>query len=93
MQFGFILNDDTMIRVNFFGLFLNIIYLMVFYIYTPGPEKIEVWAKFGYAGAFSAAIVAYSNFEDPAKLEQRLGLLLSVFLFILIGFPLKDMVC
>lgn len=88
LQFGFILNDDTMIRVNFLGLFLNIIYLTVFYFFTPGPEKTALWAKIGYSGAFVAALLAYCQLEDPANLEFRLGMLLTAFLFILIGFPL-----
>lgn len=82
-----------MIGVNIIGLFLNVVYLMVFYKYTPGPEKFDIWVKIGYAGILNVVMLAYTYFEDPTKLETRLGLVLSSFLFIMLGLPLKDIVC
>lgn len=45
---------------NFVGLLLSSIYISVFYYYTPIAEKFNVWGKIGAAGAFSAALIAYT---------------------------------
>lgn len=76
-----------MIRVNFLGLAVNILYLCCFYFYTPNNNKTAVWGQLGIGGALSAAVLAYSNYEDPKLLEFRLGMLLTVCLFGLVASP------
>lgn len=76
-----------MIRVNFLGLAASIFYICVFYFYTPNKNKTAVWGQIGISGALSAAVLAYSQYEDPKLLEFRLGMLLTVCLFGLIASP------
>lgn len=86
LKYGFILRDDTMIQVNFFGLGLNIIYVMIYFNYSQ--EKMKVWGQIGLSGAISAALVAYAQMEDPKLIENRLGTIITVFMFYLIASPL-----
>lgn len=81
-----------MINVNFIGLALSTIYLMVFYFYTEGKDKSVVWTQMGIGGAITAAVIGWVQIEDPEKVEFRFGLVLSVFLFILVGSPFLSLV-
>ncbi|CAH2990947.1 unnamed protein product [Chilo suppressalis] len=89
LKFGYILRDDTMIQVNFVGLALNIVYLLIFFNYTT--QKVKVWAQTGLAGAVSAALIAYANAEDPKLVENRFGMIITAFMFYLIASPLFDL--
>lgn len=60
---------------------------MCFYLYTPNNNKTAVWGQIGIGGALSAAVLAYSSFENPKLLEFRLGMLLTVCLFGLVASP------
>ncbi|GBP43813.1 Sugar transporter SWEET1 [Eumeta japonica] len=86
LKYGYMIRDDTMILVNFVGLALSIIYLMVYFNYAQ--DKVTVWAKMGLGGAFAAAVIAYSEMEDPKVVEHRFGLILTAFMFWLIASPL-----
>lgn len=86
LKYGYILRDDKMIQVNLTGLALNIVYTLIYYTYTQ--EKVKVWAKIGLAGAFSTAIIGYAQMEDPKLIENRLGTIITVFMFYLIASPL-----
>lgn len=79
-----------MIQVNFAGLALNIIYLMIYFNYTS--EKVRTWAQFGLAGAFTAALIGYAEKEDPKLVEYRFGLIITAFMFYLIASPLLGLV-
>lgn len=92
-RFGVILNDETTIKVNLFGVMLNIAYICYFYIYTNNvKEKTLVWAQMGYAGAFLAALYAYTVFEYPENLPFRFGMILTAVLFYFVGSPLLGLV-
>ncbi|XP_047988802.1 LOW QUALITY PROTEIN: sugar transporter SWEET1 [Leguminivora glycinivorella] len=86
LQYGFILRDDTMIRVNFFGIALSIVYLSVYFCYTK--KKVQAWFHMGVWGAFTAAVISYVQMADPAVVENHLGTLLTAFMFYLIASPL-----
>lgn len=43
---------------------MSVIYIAVFYIYTPLKEKISVWFKVGIAGAISAMLVGYAKVNN-----------------------------
>ncbi|XP_045785517.1 sugar transporter SWEET1 [Maniola jurtina] len=93
LKFGFILRDDTMIQVNFMGLALNVIYLVIYYAYAR--NKGTVWMQMGLGGAFSAAMIGYAEMEDPKLVENRFGFIITVFMFYLIASPLfglKDII-
>lgn len=89
LKFGFILRDNAMIQVNFVGLVLNLIYLLIFFNYSD--QKFKVWLQFGLAGAFSAALVGYAEYEDPKLVENRFGTIITVFMFYLIASPLFEL--
>lgn len=92
-RFGVILNDETTIKVNLFGVMLNIAYICYFYIYTNNvKDKTLVWAQMGYAGAFLAAIFAYTVVENPENLPFRFGMILTAVLFYFVGSPLLGLV-
>ena len=67
IQFGSLMRDDATIKINFMGLLLSIIYICIFYFYTPLKQKIAVWGKIGMAGAFAAALIAYTFVIDHTK--------------------------
>lgn len=92
-RFGVILNDETTIKVNLFGVMLNIAYICFFYIYTNNvKDKTLVWAQMGYAGAFLAAIYAYTVVENPENLPFRFGIILTAVVFYFVGSPLLGLV-
>lgn len=86
LKYGYILRDPTMIQVNLAGLALNVIYVMVYFNYSQ--EKVKVWAQIGLSGAISAAVIGYTEYEDPKLVENRLGTIITVFMFYLIASPL-----
>lgn len=92
IQFGQMLRDDGMIRVNFIGLALNLLYVCGFYLYTEGPAKTAVWGQIGLAGALTAGVLSYVQYEDPQLVEFRFGLILTGLLWTLVGMPLLGLV-
>lgn len=81
-----------MLRVNCFGLMLNIIYMTVYYSYTPAKDKTTVWGQIGLSGALSAAIIGYAQYEQPELIEFRFGIIMTVFLFALVSSPFLSLV-
>ncbi|XP_022125275.1 sugar transporter SWEET1 [Pieris rapae] len=89
LKYGFILRDDTMIQVNFVGCAINIVYLMIYFNYSA--QKGLVWAQIGAGGAISAALIGYSEYEDPKLIETRFGTIITAFMFYLIASPLFNL--
>lgn len=79
-----------MIQVNFVGCALNIVYLMIYFNYAP--QKGLVWAHIGAGGAISAALIGYSEYEDPKLIETRFGTIITALMFYLIASPLFSLV-
>lgn len=73
------------------GTILSLLYSIWYVLYTSKQGKGTVWGKISIAGAITAASIAYAKYEDPAKLELRFGLLMTVFLFAMVGAPLLDL--
>lgn len=86
LKYGTMLRDDAMITVNFGGIALNIIYMMVFYAYSL--NKTTVWLQLGASGAFTAVLIGYTEWEQPDLVEHRFGLILTALMLMLIGSPL-----
>lgn len=92
-RFGAILNDTPTVQVNIIGTALNIGYICFFYCYTNNvKEKTLAFTQMGYAGAFLAAIFAYTFVENPEVLPFRYGLILTAVLFYVVGSPLLSLV-
>ena len=81
-----------MLRVNAFGLALNIVYMLVYYHYTPNGNKTTVWAQIGLSGAISAAVIGYAQYEHPDLIEFRFGIIMTVLLFALVSSPFLSLV-
>lgn len=88
--FGQIISCSTTIKVNLIGVSLNMIYVTLFYIYTPAKDKLAVWGKIGLAGAFIAAVVSYTIYEDAEKVPQRFSILVTLLLYALVASPLLE---
>ena len=85
------LRDDTMIQVNFVGISLSIIYMMVYYMYSRDKVN-EVWVQTGAALAVCVGLLAYAEMEDPKLIENRFGSIITAFMFYLIASPLLNLV-
>lgn len=92
-RFGLIINDEPSIKVSFFGVALNIVYICVYFCYTNNvKDKTLAWVQMGYGGAVTAAIFAYTYMENPKDLPFRFGILLTAILFYFVGSPLLSLV-
>lgn len=91
LKLGTLMGDQAMIKVNVIGFAINVVFVVVFYWYASGPFKSKIWSKMGIAAAFTMGCLAYSNFEDPAKIEFRFGMLITGMLVILVGMPLLSL--
>lgn len=89
--FGLMIRDEAIVKVNFIGFALSVIYCVIYYWYTPNADKTKVWGQFGLGGALTAGLIAYSQYEDPALVEFRFGIILTVLLLGLVGSPLLDL--
>ncbi|XP_017053347.1 sugar transporter SWEET1 [Drosophila ficusphila] len=83
-----IMNDAAMINTNLIGLVINFVFLFGFYYYASSGSRGNIWKQIGYSSVFLLVVIAYSNFEDPAKIEFRLGMLITGILVWLVGSPL-----
>lgn len=91
IQFGQQIRDPAMIKVNFIGFALSVIYCLIYYHYTPNTDKTKVWGQLGIGGALIVSILAYAQYEDPKLVEFRFGLILTVLLLGLVGSPLLNL--
>lgn len=92
LRFGAILNDTPTIQVNLIGTALNVGYVCFFLHYTNNAkDKSLAWTQISYAGAFVAAVFAYTYVENPEVLPFRYGLLLTAVLFYFVGSPLLQL--
>ncbi|XP_052848410.1 sugar transporter SWEET1 [Drosophila gunungcola] len=83
-----IMNDAAMINTNLIGLVINFVFLVGFYYYASSGSRGTIWKQVGCSSVFLLVVTAYANFEDPAKIEFRLGMLITGILVWLVGSPL-----
>lgn len=86
LRYALIVGDPAMISVNVFGLLTNAIYTAVYFSYSP--DRKETLALIGKAAGIVTALLAYSQMEDPEKIEFRFGLIVTALFLLLIGSPL-----
>lgn len=92
-RFGVIMNDAAMVKVNLMGIAINLVYVCFYFMYTNNvKDKTLAFTQIGYAGAFVAAVFAYTLVENPEVLPSRYGLLLTAVLFYVVGAPLLGLV-
>ena len=85
MKLGAVINDSATMNVGIIGLAINSIFMAFFYYYASSEFKSKIWYKIGVGALFTMACLAYSNFEDPEKIEIRFSLLITIILIILVG--------
>ncbi|XP_050522860.1 sugar transporter SWEET1-like [Daktulosphaira vitifoliae] len=83
---GILMNDPNIIPVNIFGLVLNLIYFLVYYLYTANMGPAMSMLK--KVSLFTAILWWYTMLEDEKLVEYRFGVILTVLMLILIGSPL-----
>ncbi|XP_076184096.1 sugar transporter SWEET1 [Ptiloglossa arizonensis] len=86
LQYASILRDPLMININVFGLFVNAVYMAVYYYFTPHTK--DTRALIGKVAVFVAIFLAYAQVENPKKVEYRFGIIVTVLQLLLIAFPL-----
>ncbi|CAL7935121.1 unnamed protein product [Xylocopa violacea] len=86
LQYALIVRDPAMINVNVFGVLTNVLYMTVYYYYSPHTK--DTLALIGKATAFVMVLLAYAQTESPENIEFRFGLIVTVLLLLLIASPL-----
>lgn len=86
MIYANILNDPVMIRVNYVGISLNVLYAIFYYIYAE--DKNDLLRPLSYGTVILAVVYAYSKIEDEELIENRLGLFVTLSMFTFIASPL-----
>lgn len=90
VKLGQIMGDQPMIKVNIIGFAINTVFMVGFYYYASSERKSQMWSYIGYVSLFLMAVITYANFEDPKKIEFRLGMLITSILVWLVGSPLLN---
>ncbi|XP_005184192.1 sugar transporter SWEET1 [Musca domestica] len=91
LKMGALMGDEAMIKVNVIGFAINVIFMVVFYWYASEAGRSKIWSKIGMYFTFTLGCLAYANFEDPAKIEFRFGMLITAILVMLVGMPLLNL--
>ncbi|XP_055852740.1 sugar transporter SWEET1-like isoform X1 [Episyrphus balteatus] len=91
IKLSFILKDTALFRTHVFGIIINIAFISIFYYYTSKQSRPKIWKQFAIAVIFATICIIYTNLEDPAKIESRFGILLSMLYLVLLGAPLLGM--
>ena len=91
LQYGVIVRDSAITNVSFVGFCLSFLYSLFYVFYTSKAGKPATWKKIYIGAAITAACIAYAKYEDPANLEFRFGLIITVIMFAMVGAPLLDL--
>lgn len=73
------------------GFILSTLFSIWYVYYTSKESKAAVWNKIYIGAGITAAVIAYARYEDPKNIEFRFGLLITVFMFAMVGAPLLDL--
>lgn len=88
MIYANVLNDPTMIRVNYVGITLNTIYAIFYYLYSE--NKNELLRPLSYGILLLVGVYAYAKLENQELVEHRLGIFVTMSMFTFIASPLFD---
>lgn len=86
------MNDPAMINANVVGLAISAVYAGIFLLFTPKRNRGGFWRQVGICGAVTGSLLVYATLEDPALIEDRFGLIVTVLLLMLIAQPLFSLV-
>lgn len=85
------MRDSAITNVSFVGFILSFLYSLFYIYYTSKEGKAAVWRKISIGCAIAAAAIAYAKYEKPENIEVRFGILMTVFMFAMVGAPLLDL--
>ncbi|ETN62165.1 hypothetical protein AND_006148 [Anopheles darlingi] len=88
LQHGMLMGDSVMINSNLVGLAISFSYAAFFAFYTPAKERGSFWRASLWTTLFTFGVLLYAKFENPAVVEDRFGMILTVLMLCLIGQPL-----
>uniref|UniRef100_A0AAG5CX97 Sugar transporter SWEET n=1 Tax=Anopheles atroparvus TaxID=41427 RepID=A0AAG5CX97_ANOAO len=88
LQHGLLMGDPAMTNANLVGLAISIVYTTFFLLYTPPAGRGSFWRQVGFTALFTLTIIGYAKIENPAVVEDRFGIIITVLMLCLIGQPL-----
>uniref|UniRef100_A0A182QQV9 Sugar transporter SWEET n=1 Tax=Anopheles farauti TaxID=69004 RepID=A0A182QQV9_9DIPT len=88
LQHGMLMNDSAMTNANLVGLAISIVYATFFLLYTPPSGRSAFWQQVGGTILFTLTLLGYAKIENPAVVEDRFGMIITVLMLCLIGQPL-----
>ncbi|XP_020288191.1 sugar transporter SWEET1 [Pseudomyrmex gracilis] len=89
LRYAWMVDDINMKVVNIFGFLVNIVYMAVYYYYTPNTRKLL--KQVSKVSMFVTILLAYAQVEDPEVVEHRFGIVVTVLLLLLIASPLAHL--
>lgn len=93
LKYAYMTKDTLMLEINGVALFLNCVYLMFYVAYTnPTDLYDEVLKPLGTGVILIAIMICYTLYEDPELVQWRFAFAIAVFMLILVGWPLLDLV-
>lgn len=91
LQYAIMLEDLAMYRVNVAAIFLNIGYVLFYYLYCSQKWH-QILKPSAVATVIIAVLLSYIGYEDPSLIESRYGLIVTVLMLALMGSPLLEVV-
>ncbi|XP_077988754.1 sugar transporter SWEET1-like [Glandiceps talaboti] len=91
LYYGFLKWDETILIVNVVGSVLQVIYVLVYVVFTQ--RKFQIYLQLVYGCLFMAAVYCYLHYIviDHATLTDRLGLITCVLVVVFNTAPLAEM--
>ncbi|XP_015183790.1 PREDICTED: sugar transporter SWEET1 [Polistes dominula] len=86
LRYALMLGDLVMVKVNVFGFVTNVIYMAVYYYYSPHTR--DTLMLISKAVGLIAVFLTYAQMEHPDKVEYRFGIIVTILLYLLIASPL-----
>lgn len=86
MIFASLVGDPVMIRTTFIGVGLNCCYTYCYYYYAENKNDLlsPLWKVLVFVGV----VYLYTVIENPAYVQQRFGIVMTVLMFIMMASPL-----
>lgn len=92
LKYALMLQDKAMFQVNLAAIILNSLYLLCYFIYSRNTWE-EIYRPCLRGFGLIAALFTYMAWEDPSKVEYRYGLIVTILMLLLMGAPLREVVC
>lgn len=89
LRYSLMLDAEAMIRTSVVTFAICVVYTMWFAAYTPrGKRRMDLWQLILQTMLVVGALLMYSGFEDPYKVEFRFGVVVTGLTLGYMGLPL-----